>query len=150
MSHRFGATAYGLRPSAKAVNDWRESALCRDEDPELFYPIGESGPAILQIEQAKAVCYRCPVIEECLEWALGSGEEHGVCGGASESERRALRRERGIMAAVEPEPVPQVCANGHLLTKANIYRRPNGSRECRDCRNSSYAPKHREKRAAAR
>ena len=41
--------------------DWRHRAICRDEDPELFFPIGNTGPALLQIEQAKAVCRRCPV-----------------------------------------------------------------------------------------
>ena len=39
--------------------DWRHRALCRDEDPELFFPIGTTGPALVQIEQAKAVCQRC-------------------------------------------------------------------------------------------
>ncbi|MEN3359563.1 MAG: WhiB family transcriptional regulator, redox-sensing transcriptional regulator, partial [Mycobacteriales bacterium] len=53
--------------------DWRHRALCRDEDPELFFPIGNTGPAILQIEEAKGVCRRCTVTEECLSWALESG-----------------------------------------------------------------------------
>ena len=44
--------------------DWRHDAICRDEDPELFFPIGTSGPALLQVEQAKAVCRRCRVTEE--------------------------------------------------------------------------------------
>ena len=48
--------------------DWRHRAICRDEDPELFFPIGNTGPALLQIEQAKAVCRRCPVTQECLAW----------------------------------------------------------------------------------
>lgn len=74
--------------------DWRHRAACRDEDPELFFPVGNSGPALLQIAEAKAVCRRCPVNVECLEWALASGEDAGVWGGMSEDERRALKRQR--------------------------------------------------------
>ncbi|MFM9812817.1 WhiB family transcriptional regulator [Streptomyces scabiei] len=72
--------------------DWRHQASCRVEDPELFFPIGDTGPALLQIEEAKAVCRRCPVIERCLQWALESGQEAGVWGGLSEAERRSIRR----------------------------------------------------------
>ncbi|MEU3901605.1 WhiB family transcriptional regulator [Streptomyces sp. NPDC045251] len=73
--------------------DWRHRAACREEDPELFFPIGTTGPALLQIEEAKAVCRnRCPVMEPCLTWALDSGQDDGVWGGLSEDERRALRR----------------------------------------------------------
>lgn len=74
--------------------DWRHRALCRDEDPELFFPVGNSGPALLQIEQAKAVCARCPVREQCLEFALATGQDAGVWGGLSEDERRSLKRRR--------------------------------------------------------
>lgn len=72
--------------------DWRHHAACRDEDPELFFPIGTNGPALQQIEDAKAVCERCPVIDTCLRWALEHGMDSGVWGGLSEEERRALRR----------------------------------------------------------
>jgi WhiB family transcriptional regulator, redox-sensing transcriptional regulator len=72
--------------------DWRNRAACLDEDPELFFPIGNTGPAILQIEEAKQVCRRCEVREQCLAWALEAGQDHGVWGGLSEDERRALKR----------------------------------------------------------
>ncbi len=72
--------------------DWRNDAACRDEDPELFVPVGTSGPALSQIAAAKSVCRRCPVMSDCLQWALESGQDAGVWGGASEDERRALKR----------------------------------------------------------
>ena len=61
--------------------DWRHRAACLDEDPELFFPIGNTGPALLQIEEAKAVCRRCEVVDTCLQWALEAGQDAGVWGG---------------------------------------------------------------------
>ena len=72
--------------------DWRHIAACREVDPELFFPIGNSGPAIAQIEEAKQVCRRCKVLDECLSWAIDSGQDAGVWGGADEDERRAMKR----------------------------------------------------------
>jgi WhiB family redox-sensing transcriptional regulator len=80
------------------MDNWRDRAVCRSEDPDLFFPIGTSGPALMQTEQAKAVCRRCPVREECLRWALDTGECMGVWGGTSEMERRALRRRQRASA----------------------------------------------------
>ncbi|MFE2462220.1 WhiB family transcriptional regulator [Streptomyces sp. NPDC059402] len=74
------------------MDNWREYAACRTEDPDLFFPIGTTGPAALQTEQAKAVCRTCPVREQCLRWALDTGQTIGVWGGTSELERRALKR----------------------------------------------------------
>jgi WhiB family redox-sensing transcriptional regulator len=72
--------------------DWRHQSACRHEDPELFFPVGNTGPAITQIEEAKKVCNRCIVKDACLAWALESGQDAGVWGGLSEDERRALKR----------------------------------------------------------
>ena len=74
---------------------WRDRAACLGQDPELFFPDGNSGPALLQTEEAKAVCRRCEVAETCLKWALESGQEAGVWGGLSEGERLALKRRNG-------------------------------------------------------
>ncbi|HEX7107560.1 MAG TPA: WhiB family transcriptional regulator [Acidothermaceae bacterium] len=75
------------------MSEWRDDAACRDEDPELFFPIGHGPAAQAQIAAAKAVCARCPVVRECLAWALENGQDAGVWGGLTEEERRALRRE---------------------------------------------------------
>jgi WhiB family redox-sensing transcriptional regulator len=71
---------------------WRDRAACLGEDPELFFPDGNTRPALVQAEEAKAVCRRCEVTATCLKWALESGQEAGVWGGLSEEERRALKR----------------------------------------------------------
>ncbi|MDR0960158.1 MAG: WhiB family transcriptional regulator [Propionibacteriaceae bacterium] len=72
--------------------DWRDQAACLTENPELFFPVGNTGPALLQIEEAKKVCNRCDVRDKCLHWALEAGQDHGVWGGMSEDERRAMKR----------------------------------------------------------
>ncbi|WLQ38903.1 WhiB family transcriptional regulator [Streptomyces laculatispora] len=74
------------------MQNWREHAACRDADPDLFFPIGTTGPALVQAEDAKAVCHGCPVREVCLQWALENGQDSGVWGGLGEDERRALKR----------------------------------------------------------
>jgi WhiB family redox-sensing transcriptional regulator len=74
-------------------DDWRDRASCRDTDPDLFFPVGTTGPAIEQIEQAKAVCRECDVQSRCLEYALVTNQDSGIWGGTSEEERRVLRRQ---------------------------------------------------------
>ena len=81
--------------------DWRDKAACLTADPELFFPVGNTGPAVDQIEKAKAVCGRCTVTEICLQYALETGQDSGVWGGLSEDERRALKR-RAARARAPP------------------------------------------------
>lgn len=71
--------------------NWRDLAACRFEDPELFFPIGEDGLSRQQVEQARAVCHRCPVVAACGDYALRSGEYDGVWGAMTARERRAMR-----------------------------------------------------------
>ncbi len=65
-----------------------DEAACRGEDPELFFPVTETGPGARQVVRAKAVCARCPVSPACLAYALKNGLAHGVFGGLTGSERR--------------------------------------------------------------
>ena len=72
--------------------DWRSKAACLTVDPELFFPIGNTGPAIAQAAEAKAVCRTCEVQAVCPQWARDTNQDSGVWGGMSEEERRSLRR----------------------------------------------------------
>ena len=72
--------------------DWRSRAACLTVDPELFFPIGNTGPAIAQAEEAKLVCAKCNVQDTCLKWAIENHQDSGVWGGKSEDERRSMRR----------------------------------------------------------
>lgn len=78
-----------LRELLVAGAAWRARAACRGDDPEIFFPHRGEGVSIPQ-----AICARCPVTAQCLEYALDAGEHFGIWGGASERERRRLRRAR--------------------------------------------------------
>ena len=78
--------------------DWQDLGACRDSDPTLFFPVGTTGPAIVQIESAKQVCMDCEVRQPCLEFALTTNQDSGIWGGLSEEERRAIRRRRAAEA----------------------------------------------------
>jgi len=84
---------------------WHDKAACLDEDPELFFPIGTTGPALRQLQQAKRVCAGCPVQSPCLEWAVLAGIDYGVWGGSSEDERRTLKRRSARQRARTTEPM---------------------------------------------
>jgi WhiB family redox-sensing transcriptional regulator len=71
---------------------WRSVAACRSADPELFFPISDSGPALEQAAKAKTICATCRVQRECLTFALRTEQPHGIWGGTTEHERAAARQ----------------------------------------------------------
>ena len=76
-----------------ASDEWRQYSACRDTNPDLFFPVGTTGPAIEQIDTAKAVCDTCASKAPCLEFAMITNQDSGIWGGTSEEERRKLRRQ---------------------------------------------------------
>ncbi len=87
------SVAFNLDIDPTQPQAWRRLASCRDTDPDLFFPVGTTGPAIEQIEIAKAVCNTCEARLECLEYALTTNQDSGIWGGTSEEERRKIRRQ---------------------------------------------------------
>lgn len=74
--------------------DWRAKGACLSADPDLFFPIATGALATKQITLARQVCDRCPVRKECFDFAMSSGETHGVWGGTTPEERIRVRRAR--------------------------------------------------------
>ena len=81
------------------IADWRALAACMSADPDMFFPISSAGPALDQVSHAKAFCAGCGVRQPCLDFALATGQTHGVWGGTTEEERQRLRRHRRVSAA---------------------------------------------------
>lgn len=74
---------------------WMDDGVCAQTDPEAFFP--EKGGST---REAKAICGRCAVAAECLDYALDNQERFGIWGGLSERERRK------IAAALKPTDFP--------------------------------------------
>ena len=82
----------GSTPETRRAPDWRDKAACRVEDPEMFFPTGTEGGWKIVINEAKAVCRRCPSRTACLNFAMDEGIRDGIFGGLTERERAAVRR----------------------------------------------------------
>ena len=67
--------------------------LCRDYDGSLWF--ADTGS--LESHQAKVICRKCPVKDECGEYGL-KHESFGIYGGMSPNERRAARRGKHQLA----------------------------------------------------
>jgi WhiB family transcriptional regulator, redox-sensing transcriptional regulator len=98
------------------ADDWRHGSACADIDTELFFPVGKTGPAVLQIEAAKAVCTGCEARVACLYFAVTTNQEYGVWGGTSEEERLQIRRAwRARQNDYRDEPTRPFPSSGGVL-----------------------------------
>jgi WhiB family transcriptional regulator, redox-sensing transcriptional regulator len=87
----------------RIASAWQHFAACRGEDASYFFApnyFEKRSEKNAREAVAKAICVRCPVRPECLEYALEIREAHGIWGGLNEMERRAVLRERATPAAV--------------------------------------------------
>lgn len=85
-----------MAKSKEAVvnTDWREEAACIDTNPDLFFPIGKTGRAAEQANDAKKICGQCIAQIACLEYALNAREQYGIWGGTTEEERQVILKSR--------------------------------------------------------
>jgi WhiB family redox-sensing transcriptional regulator len=100
------------------MTNWLRNAACRDEDPELFFPDSDVADVAVRICRT-----RCSVRLECLTRALDNGEQYGVWGGLTETQRRNVLRYRIPPAeAITLSPAP-VARNTCTDTAANEVSR---------------------------
>jgi WhiB family transcriptional regulator, redox-sensing transcriptional regulator len=116
-----------LAAPARFAARWRELAACRGTDLNLFFPErGEwAGPA-------RRVCAGCPVREPCLDYAITNRIVHGIWGGLTERERRALRsrwvrasrqdRDRAILAAEAAGYTAAAISRAFGLARTSVSR----------------------------
>ena len=70
-----------------------QEGLCRDKDPDLWFPEFDERTKEYGQQAAKAiaVCDVCPIKEVCLAYGL-EFEDYGVWGGTTPSQRREMRK----------------------------------------------------------
>ncbi|MEW2515473.1 WhiB family transcriptional regulator [Streptomyces sp. NPDC046870] len=69
---------------------WQQSAACRGMSSSTFFsPPGERGRARRDREErARRICGRCEVADVCAATAFKHGENYGIWGGMSDTDRR--------------------------------------------------------------
>jgi hypothetical protein len=135
----------GSVPEAPRKTTWRDAGACLDQDPDLFAPDGTTGRWADVIADAKAVCGRCTVVEQCLAWALETRQDHGIYGGLTEDERRNLHRRtnRGTHKPRGPK-LPHPTSLRELFDR-HTQPQPGGhllwtGAKCPDFRTRQYTP----------
>ncbi|HET6816700.1 MAG TPA: WhiB family transcriptional regulator [Mycobacteriales bacterium] len=81
---------------------WRAAAECRGENAVYFFAPShfERKPEKdFREGMARALCRRCKVRQECLDYSIAVEESHGIWGGLNELERKRLLRKRRAATA---------------------------------------------------
>ena len=76
------------------ATEWRAASACLNTDPDVFFPVAVGSAASKQVARAMRICARCTVRQQCLDFAMRSGEKDGIWGGTTPEERIRARRAR--------------------------------------------------------
>ena len=155
----YGLSGWGM------PQPWEDTAACKDTGIRIWFG-DEHEPGVRkafrtrqQTEQAKAICARCPVLDDCRRWALEFRFPFGIVGMMTETERRRLWdkdeqawhkfwRQQDIATGRTGFNRNKIhCPSGHPYSAENTYT--SGGRRfcvaCRNIRNKQYQQRKREK-----
>jgi WhiB family redox-sensing transcriptional regulator len=120
------------------VGCWRDQAACLDivsADYDPFF----ADSAELHAE-AIAICATCLVRDDCLTFAVRTGQQYGIWGGQLQpivrrliAADRAGRPQARRVSTRHPQASKTHCKRGHHFTAENTYYTPDGHRRCRTC-----------------
>jgi WhiB family redox-sensing transcriptional regulator len=73
--------------------DWMTKAACIGEPRELFFP-GPGQDGIRKTKKAKQICRTCPVVNDCIMYAMSFSPRSliGIWGGTTERERTRIHK----------------------------------------------------------
>src|SRR5262245_58561243 len=83
------------------TTEWRAASACLNTDPDVFFPVAVGSAASKQVARAMRICAGCTVRQQCLDFAIRSGEKDGIWGGTTPDEPIPTQRVRNR------RPVPQ-------------------------------------------
>jgi WhiB family redox-sensing transcriptional regulator len=120
------------------ARSWRDLAACLNVVSADYDPFFADA-AELRAE-AIAICATCPVRDDCLTFAVRTGQQYGIWGGQPErivrrliAADRAGRPQARRVPAGHPQASKTHCKHGHPFNTENTYYTPDGRRRCRTC-----------------
>jgi len=120
------------------ARSWRDLAACLEVVSADYDPFFADS-AELQV-QAIAICTTCPVRDDCLTFAVRTGQQYGIWGGQPErivrrliAADRAGRPQARRVSPSHPQARKTHCKRGHRFSPDNTYYTPDGRRRCRTC-----------------
>jgi WhiB family transcriptional regulator, redox-sensing transcriptional regulator len=120
------------------ARSWRDLAACLEVVSADYDPFFADSKELQA--QAIAICESCAVRDDCLTFAVRTGQQYGIWGGQPErivrrliAADRAGRPQAHRVPAGHPQASKTHCKHGHPFNAANTYYTRDGRRRCRTC-----------------
>lgn len=124
------------------TGDWTRDAACRNKPVDWFHP--EYPAHTATYARARAVCAQCPIVDQCLAYAIVINTEFGMWGATTPRERRAIRINPATRIRYDCPRCNNVIEHALIETRGFRHMCP----DCRRERNLEYHTNYRRRRPA--